>query len=73
MKKKHSDSDIQQRIIRVLEVIERANKAMAFHSSFEASDELAIRQYQKIKDQASKELFDILAELGIMPPKAVAA
>jgi len=71
MKKKHSD--IQQRIVRVLEVIERTNKAIAFHESFVESDELAIRQYQKIKDQASKELFDLLAELGVMPPKAVAA
>ncbi|MBK9335178.1 MAG: hypothetical protein IPM98_00790 [Lewinellaceae bacterium] len=66
-------SDIQVRMIRILEVVERANKAIAFHKSFKESDDLAIKQYQKLKEQASKDLFELLAELGVSPPQEVAA
>ncbi|MFN0012951.1 MAG: hypothetical protein ACKVU2_00250 [Saprospiraceae bacterium] len=66
-------SDIQIRIVRILEVIERANKAIAFHKSFEESDDLAIKQYQKLKEQASKDLFEMLGELGVVFSQPAAA
>jgi len=65
--------EMQIRIVRILEIIERMNKAIAFHKSFEAPDDLAIEQYQEIKNQVTQELFELLAEMEVYPPVQAAA
>ena len=52
-------------IVLTIEKIERFNKAIAFHQSFESPDRLAIQQYCDKKEAVAKFLFDYLLSLDL--------
>lgn len=57
-----------QRMIEIfytLEKIERINKAIHFHFEQITPDKLAIEQYQAIKQDLTRQLLNLLAELEL--------
>ncbi len=52
-------------IITTLELIERANNAIKFHSQLEIPDLLAIKQYETLKANYLKQLSKLLAVFNI--------
>ncbi len=52
-------------VLSTLEQIERMNKAIAFHQSFETPDQLAIEQYQYLKNDFTRQLVELLKQLNI--------
>lgn len=52
-------------LARLYELIDQTNRAIERHRSFLEPDDLAIEQFQRLKDQFTKELFQLLDELKL--------
>ncbi len=52
-------------IARLYELIDQTNRAIERHKSDDEPDDLAIEQFVNLKNQFSKELFQLLTELQL--------
>ena len=52
-------------VSRCVELIDRTNDALAFHSQFDEPDVLAISQYTELRDRYITELAELLQEVGV--------
>jgi hypothetical protein len=58
-------NDLHSGILQTLQLIERANKAIVFHQSFEDKDNTAIANYEELKAGYIQELVSLLQQVGV--------
>lgn len=64
----------RDKILRLLDLIERMNMAIKTHQSIEgASGWAMVKQYQIVKDDLTKQLQEVLAEFDVKFSNAIAA
>lgn len=56
---------LKEAIIDVLEHIERANLAIERHKSLKNPDSLAIQGFEKLREQHTKHLDELMSEFGL--------
>ncbi|MEK7256759.1 MAG: hypothetical protein AAB316_18540 [Bacteroidota bacterium] len=52
-------------IFHTLEKIQRMNRAIAFHRAIANPDRLAIEQYQRLKNDFTQQLLELLGEMDL--------
>jgi hypothetical protein len=64
----------RDKILRLLDLIERMNVAIKTHQDIEgASGWAMVKQYQIVKDDLTKQLQEVLAEFDVKFPSQIAA